>query len=445
MNNSKITKLCPKIKGAHQGFDILKPDRVPFESFPDKAINGYPTKTVGNVRLMLEFYGISVTYNTLKKDIYIDIPGMKSCSDIWQNNTFTQLASLASLNGIYSNNFERYVAVIAGENPVNPILDWITDTPWDSIDRLPKFYGTVVAKDTFPEELKETLLLRWLIGAVAALTEPNGISMRGVITLQSAQGAGKTRWVSNLINDEKLKSDYILLDHHLDGNNKDSTLNAIRHWIVEVGELDSSFKRDVAKLKGFITNSRDKIRQPYDKRESEFARRSVFIATVNDNNFLVDTTGNTRWWTIPCVKLNHDHPVNMQQVFSQIFEMRKTSPEYHRWWLNKEEEQELERHNSAHQAVNAVTEMLLEHYAFDAEEDATGWHSSSAIDALRRIGIDAPTNAQCRDAGNFFRSKLGEPKRSKGYSVWKIPPAKEDYERYLKLYGEADPKAKRYL
>ena len=42
-----------------------------------------------------------------------------------------------------------------------------------------------------------------------------------------------------------LRNDCILLDHHLDGSNKDLIINAVMHWIVEIGELDFSFK-DVA-------------------------------------------------------------------------------------------------------------------------------------------------------------------------------------------------------
>lgn len=38
----------------------------------------------------------------------------------------------------------------------------------------------------------------------------------------------------------------------LDPGNKDSILGAIVHWLVEICELDSSFKKDVARLKGFL-------------------------------------------------------------------------------------------------------------------------------------------------------------------------------------------------
>ena len=62
--------------------------------------------------------------------------------------------------------------------------------------------------------------------------------------------------------DPILRDAVIKLDHHLDTGNKDSQITAICHWIVEIGELDSSFRKDIARLKGFITSDRDKVRKP---------------------------------------------------------------------------------------------------------------------------------------------------------------------------------------
>ena len=142
---------------------------------------------------------------------------------------------------------------------------------------------------------------------LAAALKPRGFRGRGVLTFQGPQGIGKTSWVASLVPDPVLRDMVIKLDHHLDPNNKDSILGAISHWIVEIGELDSSFKKDVARLKGVLTSDSDKVRRPYARTESEYPRRTVFFATVNDNNFLVDSTGNTRWWTIPLASIKYQH------------------------------------------------------------------------------------------------------------------------------------------
>ena len=67
-----------------------------------------------------------------------------------------------------------------------------------------------------------------------------------------------------------------------------------------------------------LTTDFDRVRRPYDRRESEYPRRTVFIATVNGMNFLSDPTGNTRWWTIAVDDLNFRHDIDMQQLFAQL-------------------------------------------------------------------------------------------------------------------------------
>ena len=55
-------------------------------------------------------------------------------------------------------------------------------------------------------------------------------------------------------------------------------LAGITAWIVEIGELDSSFKKDVARLKGFLTRESDKLRPAYGKVTIHHPRRTVFAA-----------------------------------------------------------------------------------------------------------------------------------------------------------------------
>ncbi|WP_166675210.1 VapE domain-containing protein [Novosphingobium sp. PhB55] len=170
----------------------------------------------------------------------------------------------------------------------------------------------------FPTDFRDLLVKKWLLSAVAAALKPYGFRCRGVLTLQGPQGLGKTSWGRNLVPDQALGAEVVRLDHHLDSNNKDSVLIAISHWIVEIGELESSFKRDVARLKGFLTQDIDKVRRPYAKEATEYRRRTVFFATVNSYDFLIDSTGNARFWTLPLVDVKHDHDIDMQQVFAQL-------------------------------------------------------------------------------------------------------------------------------
>jgi putative DNA primase/helicase len=232
-----------------------------------------------------------------------------------------------------------------------------------------------------------------------------------------------------LINNRKLREAVLKVDHHLDGSNKDSILGAISHWIVEIGELDSSFRKDVARLKGFLTSDKDKVRVPYARTASEYPRRTVFFATVNEVNFLVDTTGNSRFWTIPVVSLNYEHDIDMQQVFAQ---MASEVLGGEIWWLTPEEDAQLAACNSKHQAVSALRDRILDRFDLSLIEQGGNPHQT-ATQLLIDLGMVNPTNPQAKECGSILRDILGEPRKVQGRVGWRMPIIRDTmkYDRHV--------------
>lgn len=207
----------------------------------------------------------------------------------------------------------------------------------------------------------------------------------------------------------------VKLDHHLDGG-KDSQIGAITNWLVEIGELDSSFRKDVARLKGFLTNDRDKVRRPYDKTEAEYQRRTVFMASVNQHDFLVDPTGNSRWWTLPCTAIDYEHGLDMQQLFAQLATLLEAGEQ---WWLTPEEEDQLEYRNSAHRSFSVVVDRL--EAGLDLDPDSVvDPEARTASEVLIRVGFDHPTNQQAKECAAFLRTHFGGSKRIQGSQKWYV-------------------------
>lgn len=395
------------------------PLRLDPASFPHQPRSGGTQlpPTIANLEHLLEAYGIKVQYNVIRKKLQITIPHYSGTPDNLDNTTYAHVVSLANLNGLSTSQIHSYLATIGDRNCINPVADWITSKEWDGIDRLEAFCDTLVQRPDFPAPLKDLLIHRWLISAVAAVMLPSGFRGRGVLTLQGPQSTGKTTWISNLVPDPILRDYTVKLDHHLDAGNKDSLLTAVAHWVVEIGELDSSFKKDVARLKGFLTSDRDKVRRPYGRADSEYPRRTVFCATVNENDFLVDATGNTRWWTIPVIKINYAHGIDMQQLFAQItVEFQNGEP----WWLTPNEEALLEKHNQGHRATSAIRERILDAIDVSLSKNSN-LPALTPTELLRRIGINSPSNTQSKECASVLRELLGEHKRINGSNKWRIP------------------------
>ena len=128
----------------------------------------------------------------------------------------------------------QFLIRIADENPYNPVATWIESRPWDGVSRVQAFCNTV----TSPAPLKDLLIRRWMLQAVAAAFSPNGIAAQGILTFVGQQNLGKTTWFERLAPEEL---DVVLTGHTLDPRNKDSVFVALSHWLVELGELDATF------------------------------------------------------------------------------------------------------------------------------------------------------------------------------------------------------------
>lgn len=409
-----ISKLAVK---ASPRQELAGPIDIDPASFPDKPQRGgSPPTTIANIRHLLKANGITVAYNIISKKFSVRIPWVTTTVENAETAAMSHILSLAARVGMSTGLVPQFVEAIGDENAFNPAAEWMQSRPWDEVDRLPAICATLTPREDYPLQLRDILVRRWLISVVAAATLPTGFRNRGVLTLQGRQGLGKTSWGLRLVNDDALRQSLVKTDHHLDAGDKDSLLGAIDHLIVEIGELDSSLKRDIARLKGFLTSGTDKVRRPYAKSASEYQRRTVFYATVNNATFLMDDTGNTRFWTIPCVEIDHHHDIDMQQVYAQCLTLLKQGEP---WFLLPEEEELLEQENARHRSFSLIGDLL--EAVIDREGDPRGASYLTATEVLEIAGINYPTNAQARECGQLLREWFGEPFRVQGRTKWRVP------------------------
>jgi putative DNA primase/helicase len=395
---------------------VVKP--LPTNGFPHQ-VSGRGTQlpaTVENFEHLVGMYGVGVRYNEITKKNVIDIPHLVTSIDNADNVKRSHIQGLCSLNNFPLSSVDSLCGALADLHRYNPVQEWIIASPWDGVDRLADFYATVVTDDDFPALFKKTLMKRWMISAVAAVFMPSGFRCRGVLTFSGKQGLGKTSWLNSLVSDQKLRSEVVLTGHCLDASNKDSKMTAISNWLVELGEVESTLKKELSVLKSFITGDLDAFRRPYAAVDSTFPRRTVFFASVNDTNFLNDITGNSRWWTIPVQSVNHQHGLDMQQVFAQIKEDCYDKGE--QWWLTNEEEAQLTTLNKDAEVISPIRELTVA-YLNRAKGRETNFLSATHF--LQVLKIENPKMGQVKEVSGILREYLGNNRKSNGIQGWDIP------------------------
>jgi len=224
-------------------------------------------------------------------------------------------------------NFWGRVSAIEAANAVHPVAEWVASKPWDGVSRLDDLFSTLIFAEEHQRfgDLLRMQFRKWLVAGGKCLTADHnsakGIDVQGVLVLQGPQDIGKTRWFKSLVPD----SSWIAEGVTMDPSNKDSVIEATSSFIVELGELDATTRKaDVAMLKSFLTRDVDEYRSPYGRKREAYPRRTLYGATVNPSEFLVDQTGNRRYWMMPCADIIHPDHIDMQQLWAEACVLAKS-------------------------------------------------------------------------------------------------------------------------
>jgi len=391
-----------------------------YSPFPDTNGKGKPLGTIDNVREACRRLGVTVRYNMISKEVEILIPGEGFSIDNQANASLAWLTSACTRFGVPTGPLGDFLTYLADRNQFNPVARWVTSTPWDGQPRLQRLMDSIVADgqdDLKVLDLKEAMIRRWMISAIAGAFRPEGVSAHGVLVLQGDQYLGKTKWFKSLVPPELgVIQDGLMLRP----DDRDSVKQAVSYWLVELGELDATFRKsDIAQLKAFITRDKDTLRRAYAKLESHYARRTVFFASVNPRQFLHDPTGNRRYWTISCQSINFDHGLDMQQVWAEVYEAHYLKGEG--WFLAPEEMQALNDHNKDHEVLDPIRERMLTRY--DWQEPRLAWRWLTATDIMMELGFDKPNRADVTACGQIVLELNGnESKKSNGKRLSRVPP-----------------------
>ncbi len=396
-----------------------------YSPLPHANEKGRPLKHISNLEEICRRLGVTVRYNVIAKEEEILIPGESFSIDNQANASLAWLNSECSLYQYPTDKNQEFITYLADKNLYNPVAEWVGGRPWDGKSRLPELYATVraVNEDINPDvkTLKETLIRRWMISAIAAAHLPDGVSAGGVLVFQGAQYLGKTKWFKSLVPEHLgLLKDGMLLRP----DDKDSVKQVCSFWLVELGELDSTFRKaDIAALKAFITNDSDVLRRAYARKESHFARRTVFFGSVNPQEFLHDTTGNRRYWTIACESIDHSHSIDMQQVWAEVKALYDSGEGWH---LTPSEMDMLNASNEDFMALEPVEERIRSQLDWDAPEALWRWEQATQI--LIECGVDRPNAKDVSTGAGVIRKLNGnQSKRLKGKNVLFCPPLVADF------------------
>ena len=133
-----------------------------------------------------------------------------------------------------------------------------------------------------------------LVGLVRRVRQP-GCKFDEMVILEGLQGWGKSTMLKILAVNPDWHTDSFELDADDDKRMIEQTSGK---WIVEAGELSGMSRADHKRLKKWLSQQSDRARLAYGRRARTFLRQFLIVGSTNDEEYLIDPTGNRRYWPI---------------------------------------------------------------------------------------------------------------------------------------------------
>lgn len=427
-NNLKEAGLLSKaIKSQLDGAGFEKPKPIPtapgelvpshlpldpsmWASFQTKGKDNKPKGTLDNFRIMLAAYGVCIQFDEVRKELTISGPGVPAKGVLHDEAALTYIDHLANLNDYPKADNRAMITLVASENTVNPVAQYINSRPWDGHDYIGDLFRCLTLAENEDAYMAEQLFRRWFLGAVAIGTG-RAKAMEYVLTfIDPTGGAGKTRFFCSLAPDE-FRKDSVTLDT----SNRDSVKIATSYWLVELGELDGTFsKSEASKLKAFLSSEYDEMRLAYGRTYLKYPRRTAFFGSVNSEAFLPDSSGNRRFWPIRVTASNHEHGIDVQQAWAQA---QNELNRGYRWYLTPEENRLITSRNEGFRALSRAVDVLST--IFDDAKPVNTHMTVTA--ALARAGFPNPTKNDLNEGARWLRSQGFEECKRNGLRGFMVP------------------------
>lgn len=287
---------------------------------------------------------------------------------------------------------EEATRMVACRHTFHPVREYLQGLKWDGQQRLRTWVRVACLE---PDEWDDAHPLQqylaragtyYLMGMCQRVLNP-GCKFDYMLVLESPQqGRGKSSLFRVLGGEYFADTGVVLGD-------KDSYQQLQGRWMYEMGELDAMGKAEITKVKLYIASQSDYFRASFDRRARDYPRQVVFGGTTNDDQYLIDSSGNRRFWPVRVTRqVDLDWlRENRDQLFAEAVARLAAGK---RWYPLPDEEKRLfVPQQEARRAVGAI-EAAITAYLYDetqkvglSGENGSMVNEISANELLQRVGF----------------------------------------------------------
>ena len=271
--------------------------------------------------------------------------------------------------------------------PFNPFTHYFFSLPtWNGkTDYIAQLAQRV--KTTDPAFFIDSLR-HWLVGMVACAIDDK-VQNQQLLLLHGGQGSGKSTFIRKLLPPEL---DTYYRCGMIIPENKDHLLQLSSSLIIDLDEFDTLPSWQMQSLKRLIVQGVVTERKVFDLQMNNFIRRASFIASTNDQHFLVDILENRRYLINTILSIDNSGPVNHKGIYAQA---RALYRQGYRYWYEKEEVTFLNKRNESFRQKDPVEENLFFYFrAAKGGEIQAKWYPASYLLSILSLNGRTQSNPQ---------------------------------------------------
>lgn len=294
---------------------------------------------------------------------------------------------------------------------INPVKEYFEKLP-EWIEGVDKDYinllcDTIVCKNGNDWR---NFLKRWIVAVVANVFNDEKCENHTMLVLTGVQGAYKTTWLENLCPKELSAYNYT---GKLNLESKDCLTYIAEYLFVNIDDqLKQLHKKDENELKNLITINTVKYRKPYDPIITEHPHLCSFMASVNGNDFLSDSTGSRRFlpFEVETILIEKAQKLDISKVWAQAYSLYKNGFIY---WFNKKETEYINARNEVFSMVSIEEELIQDYYRNKPVKNPDTYQALESYKYITssQILVDLETKTRQR----LNKRKLGEALGKLGY------------------------------
>lgn len=288
----------PHLNGHANGVNGQQAVPAPFSGqqaifFPDLNEDRQPKATCANASVAVQALGIQC-----RKDLFHEkmlVAG--HAIDAWAGDMSDDVVQMIRKTVRFRFGFDPKTENVRDacvqlclEHQFDPVLDYLDGLLWDGVPRLSSWLQRYMgAPDT---ELNRTIGQLVLVAAVRRARDP-GAKFDQIVVFESVEGRGKSSAIEALAGSENFSDQNIL---GLSGKEQQEAMAGI--WLYEIADLTGMKRAEIEHVKAFASRKVDRARPAYGRFRVDRARRTIFFATTNDDEYLKSQTGNRRFWPV---------------------------------------------------------------------------------------------------------------------------------------------------